>query len=66
MEDHTKQEVIPVEQVLDITIQILQRIQVPIAQMDAVGMPIYQAVNNLRECIRAIMDAQKEVPKNDA
>lgn len=59
MEDHTKQEVIPVEQVLDITIQILQRIQVPISVMESVGLPIYRAVNNLKECSR-VLAAERE------
>ena len=59
-------ETIPVERVIEITVQNLLRIRVPLAQMEDIGLPIYQAVNNLKECIRAITDAQKEVPKDDA
>lgn len=59
-------DVVTVEQVLDATVRNLQQINVPISQIDSIGLPIYQAVNNLKECIRAITDAQKEVPKDDA
>lgn len=49
-----EEKVMTVEEVINVTIGILQPIQVPIAVMESVGLPIYRAVNNLKECSKAL------------
>lgn len=54
-----QEKVMTVEEVINITIGILQPIQVPISVMESVGLPIYRAVNNLKECSR-VLAAERE------
>ena len=54
-----KEKVMTVEEVINITIGILQPIQVPISVMESVGLPIYRAANNLKECSR-VLAAERE------
>lgn len=57
--EEQKEKVMTVEDVINITIGILQPIQVPISVMESVGLPIYRAVNNLKECSR-VLAAERE------
>lgn len=54
-----KEKVMTVEEVINITIGILQPIQVPISVMESVGLPIYRAVNNLKECSRVLAEERE-------
>ena len=54
-----QKKVMTVEEVINITIGILQPIQVPISVMESVGLPIYRAVNNLKECSK-VLAAERE------
>ena len=47
-------ETMTVKEVLEITIKNLEGIQVPVALLESIGVPIRQNANNLRECILAI------------
>lgn len=57
--EEQKEKVMTVEEVINITIGILQPIQVPISVMESVGLPIYRAVSNLKECSR-VLAAERE------
>lgn len=51
---------ITIEQLLRITAQQLNGIAVPIAQMDTIGLPIRQAINNLNICLNAFEKAEQQ------
>lgn len=53
---------ITIEQLLRITVQKLNSIAVPIGQMDTIGLPIRQAINNINVCLNAFekVEQQKE------
>ena len=48
-----------VKQVLEITVNILNNIRVPVGMMDGIGLPISQAVGNLRVLMEAIKDEKE-------
>lgn len=51
---------IPVYKALEITIDILNGISVPVSLMEQIGVPISRAVNNLAQCVEAILrDSEK-------
>lgn len=58
--------IITVTEALEITINLLNGISIPVALMEQIGVPISQAVSNLGECIRALNEnetkAQTDVP----
>lgn len=54
-----------VEQVLEMTAKMLGEIRVPANEIQGIGIPIAQCINNLNECIKAIQ-ANKEKPQEEA
>lgn len=48
--------IITVTEALEITINLLNGISIPVALMEQIGVPISQAVSNLGECIRAMKE----------
>ena len=54
-----------IEQVLDVTVKLLNSIQVPVSLMESIGKPISQAVSNLGLCIAAIKQAEVEAKKEE-
>lgn len=57
---------ITIEQLLRITAQQLNGIAVPVAQMDAIGFPIKQAVNNINICLNAFEKAEKQKAEQES
>lgn len=47
-------ETMTVEQALEITTRILSEIQVPVALIQQIGVPISHEVGNIQECIAAL------------
>lgn len=47
-------------EVLTGTINILERIQIPVAMIDQIGAPILTAINNLTECVKAIDESKNK------
>ena len=54
---------ITVEQLLRITAENLNRIPVSISQIETVGIPIKQAIDNINACIAVFERAAKQVNK---
>lgn len=52
-----------IDQVLGVTIDILEGIDVPMKKLEAIGVPIQQAISNIRLCIQAVEDSRK--PKEE-
>ena len=52
-----------IEQVLNITIGILNDITIPISAVETVGTPIMNAVSNIKLCVQAI-EKNKEAGNN--
>lgn len=48
------EEKLTVAQVLEITVNILSRIQIPVTLTQSVGGPVMAAVNNLQQCLNAM------------
>lgn len=51
-----------VEQVIQITIDNLQRIPITVGEVERIGIPIQQSVSNLEECIKAFRRERGELP----
>ena len=49
-----------VEEVLQITIDILSRIMVPAVYAEQIGKPILLAIGNLKECAKACKGVEKD------
>lgn len=47
-----------IDQVLNITIDILEGIDVPMKKLEAIGVPIKQAIGNLYLCIQAMEESR--------
>jgi len=45
---------ITVEQALEITINMLKDINVPVSMLEQIGFPISRAIGNLAQCVEAI------------
>lgn len=52
-----------IDQVLDVTVEILNGIIIPIGMMESVGVPISHAVGNLKLCVDAIR--KESAPKEE-
>lgn len=48
-----------VEQVIDITIGILEGISLPVGMIEQVGIPVSRAVSNLKQCAEAMNRARE-------
>ena len=49
-----------VEQVIEITMNVLKGIRPPIEFFDEIAVPIHQCVSNLEECLKAMEKARNE------
>lgn len=50
-----------VRDVLEVTMRQLERVQVPVGMIDQVGIPIRDAIHNMKMCVEAIdRDAAKQ------
>lgn len=49
-----------VEQVIEVTVKLLEGIRLPISMIDEVGAPIRAAVNNLNACLKAMQEVKKD------
>ena len=58
-------ETMSIERVLEITVNSLSQIKVPISMLGEIGMPIAQSIHNLRMCIEAIQREQPEEKEGD-
>jgi hypothetical protein len=54
------EEKLTIKQVLEITAGILEGIEVPMKYMDSIGYPVSNAIRNLKICIDAQNQADKE------
>ena len=52
-----------IDQVLEVTIGILEDIDVPMKKLNEIGVPIQRAIGNLQLCIQAVQDSRK--PKEE-
>lgn len=57
---------ITIEQLLRITVQQLNGIAVPIAQIDTVGLPIRQAINNINICLNAFEKVSQQKTQEES
>ena len=53
-----------VQEVLQVTIENLSNIQIPVAMVDSVGVVIAGSIKNIRMCIDAIEPIQKNAEPN--
>ena len=56
-------ETITVKELIERVIEELENIKVPIAEVDAIGIPIAGCINNLKNCIEAFRRAEAEQRK---
>lgn len=56
---------ITVNKALEITINILNGINVPISLMEQIGLPISRAVHNIEQCVEALNRADAEQQKTE-
>lgn len=54
-----------VSEVLDITVNMLKEISIPVELSVAVGIPIAQCIGNLRKCSEALAASAAEETKKD-
>lgn len=54
------EEQITVDRALEITIDILNKINVPIFMIEQIGVPIRHAVNNIAQCVEALRNNGKQ------
>lgn len=50
---------VTVSEVLEMTIRNLFAVSVPVEYIEQIGMPISMAVGNLKECVRAMKEAEQ-------
>lgn len=55
-----------IDQVLAVTIDILEGIDVPMKKLETIGIPIQRAVGNLRLCIQAVQESRMPKPAEAA
>ena len=55
-----------IDQVLAVTIDILESIDVPMKKLDEIGVPIKKAVGNLRLCIQAVQESRAQQQQEEA
>lgn len=53
------------EQVIEVTAQLLGGINVPAALTEQIGVPVSQAIGNLNACLEAIREAKKKEDAED-
>lgn len=54
-----------IDEVLEITINMLNGVNVPVCLMDQIGTPISQAIGNLTECVKALKENGEKETKQD-
>ena len=54
------EETMTVKQVLEITVKILNEIEIPVSMMEKVGAPVMGAIGNLKQCIEAVEEAEQK------
>lgn len=52
--------VLTVEDVLKVTIKMLESIKIPAVMVDEVGIPVARSIGNLNACLNALEQANKE------
>lgn len=55
-----------VNEVLKVVIPVLERIKVPVTEVEEIGMPIANAVKDLRACVRCLDNIEKETAEKAA
>jgi len=50
---------ITVEQAIEMTAELLEKISIPMKHINDIGMPVAEAINNLRQCLTAIENARQ-------
>lgn len=56
-----------IAEVITMTANLLEKIEVPVAFVETIGIPIKSCVNNLQKCVSAMNEAQeKETEKGGA
>lgn len=62
-------ETMTVDQVLEITMNMLKEIQIPASLVEQIGIPVCRAINNIQECLTAIHapkpEPDEEEPKEE-
>jgi hypothetical protein len=56
------EEKLTIRQVLEITVGLLEGIEVPMKQMEKIGAPVMNAIHNLQMCIEAQKLAEGKAP----
>ena len=54
-----------VEQVLEMTVNMLGRITVPVAMIESIGTPVAQAINNINGCLEAFKRQEQEAQETE-
>ena len=52
-----------VKEVIEMTIRSLYGIRVPVEQIEEIGMPISMAIGNLKSCLEAMAEQEKNTQK---
>ena len=54
------------KEVLDIVIKDLESIRIPVSELDGIGQPVARSVSNLKTCIAAMEQFDKEFKEKEA